>query len=53
MAEIRRELGERLTEQTDFFRKKTHTPDELREYEESRQRIRELFNELEQLRKTV
>jgi hypothetical protein len=53
MAEIRRELGERLTQQTEFFRKTTHTPDELREYEESRQRIRELFNELEQLRKTA
>ncbi len=54
MADISRELGRLLTEQTEFFRKGTqHTAEELREYEASRGRVRELFAELERLRKTA
>ena len=53
VAEIRRELGRLLTQQTEFFRKRAHTTEERREYEESRQRVRELFNELERLRGTA
>ena len=54
LADISRELGRLLTEQTEFFRKGTqHTAEELREYEASRGRVRELFAELERLRKTA
>lgn len=52
MSEISRELGWLLTEQTEFFRKgPRHTAEELRDYEASRERVRELFAELERLRK--
>lgn len=51
MSEISRELGRLLTEQTEFFRKgPRHTAEELRDYEASRERVRELFAELERLR---
>jgi hypothetical protein len=56
VSEISRELGRHLTQQTEFFRKGTrvgHTPEELREYKESRDRVRELFAELERIRKAV
>ena len=54
MADISRELGRLLTEQAEFFRKGTqHTAEELHEYEASRGRVRELFAELERLRKTA
>jgi hypothetical protein len=52
VSEIRRELGRLFTQQTEFFRKaaqKKHTSDEIREYEERRERIRELFAELSEL----
>jgi hypothetical protein len=52
MSEISRELGRLLTEQTEFLRKGSrHTAEELREYEASRERVGELFAELEGLRK--
>ena len=53
--EISNELARLLAQQTEFFKKgarRGHTPDELREYERSRERVRELFELLEQLRKT-
>lgn len=50
VSEISRELGQLLTEQTEFFRKGRHTAEELRDYEASRERVRELFAELERLR---
>ena len=54
MSEIRRELARLLTEQTEFFRKgPRHTAEELRDYEASRERVRELFAELERLRKAA
>jgi len=56
----RQQIGEQLSrllaEQTEFFKKGTlgsHTPDELFKYEESRERIRELFAELAGLRKAA
>jgi hypothetical protein len=52
--QISQELGRLLTKQTEFFKKgarEGHTPDELREYSESQDRVRELFAELEELRK--
>ena len=54
MSEISRELGRHWKDQTEFFRKGArHTADELREYEASRERVRELFAELERLRKAA
>jgi hypothetical protein len=54
MAEIRRELVQLLNEQTEFFRKgPRHTAEELRNYEASRERVRELFAELEKLTKVA
>ena len=50
---ISAELGRLLAEQTDFFKKTEHTSDELREYRRSRERVRELFTELEQSRKAA
>ena len=53
-AEISRELAQFLNEQTEFFRKGPHhSPEELREYEASRARVRELFDELERLRQAA
>jgi hypothetical protein len=54
MSEISRELERHWKDQTEFFRKGArHTGDELREYEASRERVRELFAELERLRKAA
>ena len=51
-SEISRELGRLLTEQTEFLRKgPRHTAEELRDYEASRERVSELFAELERLRR--
>ena len=51
MSEIRRQLARLLTEQTELFRKGPRpTAEELRDYEASRERVRELFAELERLR---
>ena len=53
--EISNELARLLGQQTEFFKngaRRGHTPDELREYERSRARVRELFELLEELRKT-
>jgi hypothetical protein len=50
---ISAELGRLLAEQTDFFKKTEHTSGELREYRRSRERVRELFAELEQSRKAA
>lgn len=55
-SEISQELGRLLTKQTEFFKKGAragHTPEELREYSESQDRVRKLFTELEELRKTA
>ena len=50
MSEIRRELAQLLNEQTEFFKKgPRHTAEELRDYEASRERVRELFVELDKL----
>jgi len=54
--QISDELARLLAQQTEFFRngaRRGHTPDELCKYEESRKRVRELFELLEQLRKTA
>jgi hypothetical protein len=52
VSEIKRELGRLFTEQTEFFRKgPRHTAEELRDYVASCERVRELFAELEGLRK--
>jgi hypothetical protein len=54
--QISNELGRLLAEQTQFFRngaRRGHTPDELREHEESRERVRALFELLEQMRKVA
>ena len=54
--QISDELSRLLAEQTEFFKKGTlgsHTSDELFKYEKSRTRVRELFAELEQLRKAA
>ena len=54
MSEISRELGKHLRDQTEFFRKGTrHSAEDLRDYEASRERVRELFAELERLRKAA
>jgi hypothetical protein len=53
--QISKELARLLARQTEFFKngaRRGHTPDELREYEQSRDRVRELFELLEHLRKT-
>jgi len=50
---ISAELGRLLAEQTDLFKKTEHTPDELRAYKRSRERVRELFAELERSRKAA
>ena len=54
--QISDELSRLLAEQTEFFKKGTlrsHTPDELFNYEKSRKRVRELFAELERLGKAA
>ena len=54
--QISDELGRLLAQQTQFFRngaRRGHTPDELREYEESRERVRALFELLDQMRKVA
>ena len=47
-AEISNELTKLLAQQTDYFKKLSHTPAEIREYEQSRDRVRELFAQLMQ-----
>jgi hypothetical protein len=42
------ELAKLLAQQTEFFKKGSHTPEEIMAYGKSRDRIRELFAELEQ-----
>jgi hypothetical protein len=54
ISEIRRELVQLLNKQTEFFRKgHRHTAEELRDYEASREHVRELFAELEKLTKAA
>ena len=56
VSQIRNELVRLFTEQTEFFRKGvrgTHTESELAEYDKRRERIRELFAELDELRKAT
>jgi len=48
--EISAELARLLAQQSEFFKKSVHTPAELTEYEESRNRVRQLFEELQQSR---
>jgi hypothetical protein len=50
---ISAELARLLAEQTGFFKTTRHTPEELHKYAKSRDRVRELFAELEQLRKAA
>ena len=45
--EITAELVRLLAHQSEFFKKRVHTPAELTEYEESRKRVRQLFEELQ------
>jgi hypothetical protein len=53
-AGISRELTQLFNEQTQFFRKgPRHSEEELRDYEATRVRIRELFDELERLRQAA
>jgi hypothetical protein len=53
-SEISRELAQLLNEQTEFFRKGArHCVEDLRKYEASRERVRELFAELERLRQAA
>jgi hypothetical protein len=51
--EISAELGRLSAEQTNFLRKMKLTSTERQEYENSRDRVRELFAELEQLAKVA
>ena len=56
MYEIKSELARLFCEQTAFFqkgRRAKHTEIELAEYEKRRERIRDLFAELEQLAKVA
>jgi hypothetical protein len=48
--EISDKLARLLSRQTDFFKSLSHTPEEIMEYEQSRDRIRELFAKLEKSR---
>jgi hypothetical protein len=48
--EIGHELATLLAHKTEFFRNAEHTPDELHTYATSRERVRELFGELAELR---
>jgi len=53
-AEISKELTRLFNQQTEFFRKGArHSAKELRDYETARARVRELFAELERLRKAA
>ena len=52
---ISNEVARLLARQTEFFKngaRRRHTPNELREHERSRERVRELIDLLEHLRKT-
>jgi len=51
--EIGNELMRLFDQQTEFLGKTTPTPEELREYEQWRERTRELFAELEELAKAA
>jgi hypothetical protein len=54
--QISNELGSLLAQQTEFFKngaRRGHNPDEVREYEESRERVQALFELLEQMRKVA
>jgi hypothetical protein len=51
--EISHELARLLAHKTEFFRNAEHTPDELHAYAQSRERVRELFAELAELRGAV
>jgi len=56
ISEIKSELARLFSEQTAFFqkgRRAKHTEIELAEYEKRRQRIRDLFAEMEQLVKVA
>ena len=53
--QIKSELGRLFNEQAAFFKtgnRAAHTNTEIAEYEKRRERIRELFAELDELRKT-
>ena len=54
--QIKSELGRLFNEQAAFFKKgnrAAHTNTEIAEHEKRRERIRELFAELDELRKTT
>jgi hypothetical protein len=56
ISEISRELTRHLTKQTEFLRNDARvgaTEEEFHEYEASRERVRELFAELERLRRAA
>jgi hypothetical protein len=56
MSEIKTELARLFSEQAAFFqkgRRAKHTETELADYEKRRARIRDLFAEMDELRKTA
>jgi hypothetical protein len=56
MSEIKSELARLFSEQAAFFqkgRRAKHTEPELADYEKRRARIRDLFAEMDDLRKTA
>ncbi len=56
ISQIRNEIARLFYEQAEFFKKGargSHTPAEIRDYEARRQRLREVFAELSQLKQTA
>ncbi len=56
ISQVRAELTRLFDEQVEFFRRRAQqqpTPAELREYQERRERIRQLFEELRGLREAA
>ena len=51
--EISIELSRLIARQTEFFQKSDPTPSELQDFEWAGERIRKLFDELEQLNKAA
>ncbi len=52
ISQVRAELTRLFDEQVEFFRRRAQQP-ELREYQERRERIRQLFEELRGLREAA
>ena len=45
-AEINDELTKLLAQQSDYFKRRSHTRTQIKEFERSRDRIRELFKQI-------